>query len=252
MGRLGLVRLRPRTSLGTRPRQHALVAACFAASLFLGNAAYLGLSVAFIGILKALAPVATLGASLALGLERMSLPVGLATALIAAGTMLATAQEAASSHFSVLAFAAFATSVGFEALRVVLTERLLAGEGAAPRMSAAEVLVYIGPLTGLMLLAGSVLVEGPHILRRVQGGELAALAPALALASGVSVLVNLFCYWAISATSSTTFKVVGCLKNSVVVALGVAAGDPMTARELQGYGISMLGFGLYTWIKQRA
>lgn len=77
-------------------------------------------------------------------------------------------QEAASSHFSVLAFAAFATSVGFEALRVVLTERLLAGEGAAPRMSAAEVLVYIGPLTGLMLLAGSVLVEGPHILRRVR------------------------------------------------------------------------------------
>lgn len=92
MGRLGLVRIRPRSALGSSPAQHALVASCFAASLFLGNAAYLGLSVAFIGILKALTPVATLAASLALGLERMSLPVGVATALIAAGTMLATAQ----------------------------------------------------------------------------------------------------------------------------------------------------------------
>lgn len=65
---------------------------------------------------------------------------------------------------------AFAASVAFEAVRVVLTERLLAGEGAEPRMNAAEVLVHIGPLTGLMLAAGSVVMEGPHLVRQVRRG----------------------------------------------------------------------------------
>ena len=92
LARLGLVRVRSRTALGATVGQHSVVACCFAASLFLGNVAYLGLSVAFIAILKSLTPLATLVAGLAMGLEKMSLSVGLATALIALGTMIATAQ----------------------------------------------------------------------------------------------------------------------------------------------------------------
>lgn len=67
----------------------------------------------------------------------------------------------------------------------------------------------------------------------------------------MSVLVNLFCYWAIAATSGTTFKVAGCLKNLAVVAASIAMGDHVTGRELQGYAVSMAGFALYTWAKQR-
>ena len=50
---------------------------------------------AFINILKALTPAVTLLASMALGLERPSLLVAAALALIAGGTALATAQVGA-------------------------------------------------------------------------------------------------------------------------------------------------------------
>lgn len=87
-----LAHVRPLGQLSSTPAQHAAVAACFAASLFLGNFAYLGLSVAFINMLKALTPVATLAASLVLGLESLSPVLVLSTALIAVGTSTATAQ----------------------------------------------------------------------------------------------------------------------------------------------------------------
>lgn len=64
--------------------------------------------------------------------------------------------------------------------------------------------------------------------------------------------VNLTCYWAILATSATTFKVAGCLKNVAVVGASILAGDPVTTKELQGYAVSMVGFVAYTWLKQRS
>jgi hypothetical protein len=67
----------------------------------------------------------------------------------------------------------------------------------------------------------------------------------------MSFLVNLFGYFTIQTTSSTTFKVAGCVKNVVVVAAGVWQGDHVTPRELQGFALSMLGFLLYTWARAR-
>lgn len=49
---------------------------------------------------------------------------------------------------------------------MVLTERLLCGGG---RLNAAEVLVHIGPTTGLLLLLCSLATEGPAILSQVRG-----------------------------------------------------------------------------------
>ena len=57
----------------------------FAASLSLGNAAYLFVSVAFVQMLKASTPVATLLVSLCLGLERPSCRLGLYIMLVSCG-----------------------------------------------------------------------------------------------------------------------------------------------------------------------
>lgn len=158
--------MRPLHQLDNTVPQRALVAAAFAASLFFGNAAYLGLSVAFINMLKALTPVATLLTGYCLGGGAPSPGLIAATALIAAGTATATAQEATTSHFSAVAFASFALSIVFEAIRMVLSERLLQSK-TGTRMSAVELMAHVGPLTGLMLAAGSALVEGPAIVQQV-------------------------------------------------------------------------------------
>ncbi len=63
----GVVHLRNPPDLSFTLTHLLPVAASFAATLFLGNFAYLGLSVAFIQILKAFTPAVTLIVSIMLG-----------------------------------------------------------------------------------------------------------------------------------------------------------------------------------------
>lgn len=69
------------------------------------------------------------------------------------------------------------------------------------------------------------------------------------MAVAASFLVNLTTLFAIQASSSTTFKVAGCLKNSLVVWAGATLGDRVTPAQVQGYLLSLLGFSLYTGVK---
>lgn len=46
-------------------------------------------------------------------------------------------------------------------------------------------------------------------------------------------------------------QVFGCVKNTVVVWCGVLMGDRIDAVQIMGYGISVLGFALYTYAKMQ-
>lgn len=239
---LGLAPLRPPPSAEVAIKKLLPVAASFAASLFLGNVAYLGLSVAFINMLKAATPLVTLAVGLAVRLEAMSKLTLLSTALIAFGTAVATASEAGTTHFHWLSFLAFAGSVVFEGVRVVMTEKLL---GQA-RYNVMEALVYLGPFTTAFLAAGAFAFEWDQGLATTGWALLRARTGDFATAALISFLVNLFCYLAIKHVSATSFKVAGCLKNVLVVWGGILQGDIVTSRELQGYGISLAGFVLFS------
>lgn len=104
------------------------LAGCFIMCLSLGNYAYLGLSVAFLNILKAFTPAVTLLISAAAGMEKLTLAALLSTLVIAYGTGIATVSEAATNlAFHWPSFVAFTTSILFEGTRVVLSARLLGG-----------------------------------------------------------------------------------------------------------------------------
>jgi drug/metabolite transporter (DMT)-like permease len=149
--------------------------------------------------MKAATPLVTLAVGLALRLEHPSRATLAGTALIALGTAISTASEAASGglrlgqpatgvcrragdrvgsaagplgllvpagscrigrppcagHLHWLSFFAFALSVVFEGLRVVLTERLL---GQA-KFNAMEALAHLGPCTLALLAAGAYAFE---------------------------------------------------------------------------------------------
>ena len=44
----------------------------------------------------------------------------------------------------------------------------------------------------------------------------------------------------------------GCVKNAAVVWMGVALGDSLTGKEAMGYGLSLLGFLGYTFLRSSA
>ena len=125
-----------------------------------------------------------------------------------------------------------------------------AAAAAVRKYNPAEVLAFLGPPTGLCLLLGACVYEREGLLHSPNGLRAVARRPlpfAAALMMGFAV--NATTAAAIGATSSLTFKVFGCAKNAAVVLLGVAAGDSVSAPAALGYGLSMLGFGLYTSAK---
>ena len=113
-----------------------------------------------------------------------------------------------------------------------------------------QVLLYVGLPTGVILSVAAWLVEGERLA--AYGLRIAATNPGIFAALAVaSASVNLFSFLAIRLTSSLTFKTVGCMKNVVVVYLGVLMGDKVTTMQLVGYLIAIGGFVKYTVEQQR-
>jgi hypothetical protein len=216
--------------------------------LGLGNYAYLGLSVAFLNILKAFTPAVTLALSAAAGMERLTPAAMASTLVIAYGTGIATAAEAASNaSFHWPSFVAFTTSILFEGARVVLSARLLGG--MARPYNPVELLAHIGPMSFAVMALASAALEG-RAIGALGWSALAGLMPTFAVVSILSFLVNLTSYCAIQLTSSTSFKVVGSFKNAAVVWAGVAMGDVVTGRQVPGFALSIAGFVWYTAVRR--
>ena len=111
-----------------------------------------------------------------------------------------------------------------------------------------------GPPTAALLFAASFVWEREGLLAR--GLALVAARPLpYVCAVLVGFLVNMTTALAIQATSSLTFKVCGCVKNTVVVWCGILLGDRVDALQMLGYSLSMAGFGLYSrakWLQNRS
>jgi len=217
----------------------------------LGNHAYFTLSMAFIQILKAFTPAATFLTCWAMGLERLTAGLTGAVAAIVAGTAVATAAEHHSERgrFHPEGFTFFMVSVLFEALRVVLIQRLMGGQRRKP-MHPLEGLQYTAVPSAAFMAAGSAVweLEG---LRRDGLATMAEHPGLFALASLLGLAVNLATLSAIQHTSSLTLKVVGCAKNALIVYVGALQGDHVSPMQVVGYGMSLAGFGAYSWFKAR-
>lgn len=110
--------------------------------------------------------------------------------------------------------------------------------------------MYLGLPTGVLLLGASAIWEREGLL--APGGGLALMAnkPLHYLAAiFMGFLVNLSTAFAIKVTGSLTFKVVGCVKNTMLVWVGILMGDVVSQAQLVGYSISIAGFALYTHVK---
>ncbi|KAL4560087.1 hypothetical protein LXL04_032235 [Taraxacum kok-saghyz] len=116
------------------------ISAFFASSLWFGNTAYLHISVAFIQMLKALMPVATLIMAVLCGTDKLRWDVLLNMLLVSVGVVISSYGEI---HFNVIGTLYQVTGIFAEALRLVLTQVLLQKKGLT--LNPITSLYYIAP-----------------------------------------------------------------------------------------------------------
>jgi len=148
----------------------------YSASLVCSNMVYLYLSVAFIQMLKSAAPVAVLLTGWAWGVESPSLKRFLNVLVIVAGVALASVGEI---NFSMIGFLYQLGGVVFEAMRLVMIQVLLSGDGQ--KMDPLVSLYYFAPVCALMniFIAGAAEASRFDLADLAKAGYLVLLLNAL-------------------------------------------------------------------------
>ncbi|MEW5300114.1 MAG: hypothetical protein WDW38_002951 [Sanguina aurantia] len=210
-----------------------------AMTLWTGNVVYMHLSVAFIQMLKAFTPVITM---LCLYLARLEDPTGPMIAsvfIIAAGVVVAAYGEI---NLSFVGLAIMLASETSEAIRLVMTQYLLVGL----RFHPIEGLLYLAPACAMYLAVGSAILEWP-VISRSGAIHIVKDHPWLFLLAAVmGFCVNVLAYTTIKLTSAITLKVLGTMKNAILVTWSVLVlREVVTPVQTVGYCISLAGFGWY-------
>jgi hypothetical protein len=204
-----------------------------------GNAVYLQLSVALIQMLKAWTPILTMLGLWLVGFSTPSRRLVLAVCCIAAGTALSSAGEVNLSYTGVV-YMLVAESM--EAARLVMTQVLLTDMDFHPL----EALMYLAPACFTWLALGSAFTELPSMLDAGAWAAVAAKPAHFAAAAAMGFAVNAAAYCVIQTASSLTLKVLGVVKNTIVVCLGVVfLKESVTFVQAVGYSASISAFVWY-------
>ncbi|KAK4104697.1 TPT-domain-containing protein [Parathielavia hyrcaniae] len=211
----------------------------YSASLVCSNMVYLYLSVAFIQMLKAAAPVAVLLCSWAWRVEEPSLKRFLNILLIVAGVALASFGEIA---FSMTGFLFQLGGIVFEAMRLVMIQVLLAGD--TQKMDPLVSLYYYAPVCAVMNIAIAVATEASSF----QAADLAAAGYALLLLNAmVAFMLNVSSVFLIGKTSGLVMTLTGILKNILLVIISVMIWHTaITGLQFLGYAIALAGLLYYS------
>ena len=229
-------------------RAVAPIGALFAGTLWLGNAAYLHLSVSFIQMLKALMPVAVYGVGCGVGLQTFRPGVAVNMGVITAGVALASAGELA---FSATGVALQLASVCTEAARLTLVQLLLQARGLS--LNPVTTLYHVAPAS-LVALAGpwAALEAGP-LVAGIRAGTVPLHPAVLATNAAAAVALNLAVFLLVGRTSALTMNVAGVLKDWLLI--GASArwlGAPVSPLNLGGYSVALCGVLWYNAAKLKA
>jgi hypothetical protein len=210
----------------------------FSMSLICGNQAYLYLSVAFIQMLKATMPVAVLLTTWGLGVSPVNLKTLGNVSFIVIGVVVASMGEI---QFVMVGFLFQCAGIAFEAIRLVMVQRLLSG--ADFKMDPLVSLYYYAPacavINGVILL----FTELPSMT--MADIDRVGLFTLFANAS-VAFLLNVSVVFLIGKTSSLVLTLSGVLKDILLVFASMFLfKDPVTLLQAFGYSIALGGLVYY-------
>ncbi|KAL5977465.1 hypothetical protein ACLOJK_021812 [Asimina triloba] len=215
------------------------IGAMFAMTLWLGNTAYLYISVAFAQMLKAIMPVAVFILGVAAGLEVMSCRMFFIMSVISFGVLVASYGEINVNWVGVVY--QMGGVVG-EALRLIFMEILVKKKGV--RLNPVSVMYYVSPCSALCLFIPWIFLEKPKM---DAAGTWNFPPLILTLNCLCTFALNLSVFLVIQQTSALTIRVAGVVKDWVVVLLSALlfADTKLTFINLCGYGIAIAGVAAY-------
>ncbi|RPA97341.1 TPT-domain-containing protein [Choiromyces venosus 120613-1] len=210
----------------------------FSLSLICSNKAYLYLSVSFIQMLKATTPVAVLIAAWTLGVESPNLGILKKVTFIVIGVMIASYGEIL---FDASGFIFQVFGIGFEAVRLVMVQRLLSS--AEFKMDPLVSLYYFAPICAAMNFMLFLIFESSSLgvadLLRVGW-------PTFLLNALVAFGLNVSVVFLIGKTSSLVLTLCGVLKDILLVCASMVIwGNPVTLLQFFGYSIALSGLLYY-------
>ncbi|KAF7527057.1 hypothetical protein PCG10_003258 [Penicillium crustosum] len=210
----------------------------FSLSLICGNLAYLYLSVSFIQMLKATNAVATLLATWAFGIAPTNLKTLGNVALIVVGVVIASFGEI---KFEMVGFLIQIAGIVFEALRLVMVQRLLSS--AEFKMDPLVSLYYYAPACAVTNGVVTLFAEAP----RLTMGDIYGLGIGTLIANAlVAFLLNASVVLLIGKTSAVVLTMAGILKDILLVAASmIIFRDPVTGQQFFGYSIALAGLVYY-------
>ncbi|KAI7780411.1 hypothetical protein LA080_016030 [Diaporthe eres] len=206
----------------------------YSGSLVCSNLTYLYLSVPFIQMLKSISPVAVLLTSWVWGVASPSCSVLFKVLVIVSGVALASAGEI---QFQWIGFWCQMSAIGFEAIRLVMTQVLLSGDGQ--KMDPMVSLYYYAPVCALM---NFVLVWFTEMatFKMEDFGRVGPII--LIINASVAFLLNLASLFLIGKTSSLVLTLTGIFKSILLVVAGVLVwGSPIGSLQLFGYSLALAG-----------
>ena len=221
------------------------IALLFAASLGLGNAAYLYISVAFIQMLKASTPVAVLLTSFVIGLESPSARLFVYIAAIGTGVAISAFGQ---MDFNIVGFSLQLAAVVAEALRLCLVNVALTGNGL--KFPPLTFLSIVAPLCFGVLLPAWLVLEAKEVSRHSFASFRHVGYFTLLANSSVAFLLNLATMALIKHTSALTLNVSGVFKDLLLIGYSVVvSGAVVTSLQYGGYAIALTGVIAYTRYK---
>ncbi|MFS7983990.1 putative sugar phosphate transporter domain-containing protein [Helianthus anomalus] len=219
------------------------IGAMFAMTLWLGNTAYLYISVAFAQMLKAVMPVAVFILGVAAGLEVMSMRMLLIMSVISFGVLVASYGEININWIGVVY--QMGGVVG-EALRLIFMEIFVRRKGL--KLNPISMMYYVSPCSALCLLVPWIFLEKPKMDAQ---GTWNFQPLVLTLNSMCTFALNLSVFLVIQHTSALTIRVAGVVKDWVVVLLSAIlfADTKLTLINIFGYAIAIGGVAAYNNFK---
>ncbi|XP_020109508.1 probable sugar phosphate/phosphate translocator At3g14410 [Ananas comosus] len=213
----------------------APIGAMFAMTLWLGNSAYLYISVAFAQMLKAVMPVAVFFLGAAAGLEELSCRMFLIMSVISFGVIVASYGEVTISWVGVVYQMG---GVIAEALRLTFIEIFLKKKGV--KLNIISMMYYVSPCSALCLFVPWIFLEKPKM---DSSGSWNFPPVTLFFNCLCTFLLNLSVFVVISRTSALTARVTGVVRDWVVVLFSalIFADTKLTVINIIGYAIAIAG-----------
>lgn len=221
------------------------VGLAYACTLAFGNSAYLFLNVGFVQMLKSFTPVVIMLTAYFANIESPSRSVVYSVIVITIGT---AATCSFSPEFSLIGLLIMLLAQIAEAIRLIITQFFL----QQLKFGVIEGQYVLSPASAFWLFLASAIYELPTMYKDDAITIIYNNIPAFFIASFMGIGVNYLSYLVIQYTSSLTMKILGTVRNIIIIFVGVLFyGEIVNRNEFIGYFIALLGFIGYNFAQAK-